>query len=52
VASGIRQAGALSGGGSSGLFAAPVAEQKIIAAQRPLLERALAWARGEPLPSS
>jgi predicted NUDIX family NTP pyrophosphohydrolase len=33
-------------------LAAPVAEQKIIAAQRPLLERALAWARGEPLPSS
>jgi predicted NUDIX family NTP pyrophosphohydrolase len=30
-------------------FDGSVAEEKIIAAQRPLIVRALAWARGEPL---
>lgn len=31
-------------------FEGAVAEEKIIAAQRPLITRAIAWARGEPLP--
>jgi predicted NUDIX family NTP pyrophosphohydrolase len=30
-------------------FEGPVAEEKIIVAQRPLIARAIAWARGEPL---
>lgn len=33
-------------------FDAPAAAQKVIAAQRPLLERALAWARGGALDQS
>jgi predicted NUDIX family NTP pyrophosphohydrolase len=31
-------------------FEGPVADEKIIVAQRPLIARAIAWARGEPLP--
>lgn len=31
-------------------FDGAVAEEKIIAAQRPLILRAIAWARGEPMP--
>jgi predicted NUDIX family NTP pyrophosphohydrolase len=34
----------------AGFFDASAAEEKIIVAQRPLIARALAWARGEPLP--